>query len=378
MMKLQIERIPFLKALGEIAPFAPEKTPLAVLKYARITTKGNRMKLEAHDTQCAITKYITLVGCDTDDTFLIPIVELNRLVAKIKDNSIGMEIDGDNIKVIHSAGTAEFQSAESESFPVFTIPETDLKVFDIAPDLLVNAIQKGKGFVAKDQIRPVMTAIYSYIKDGMFGYCASDTHKLIHGEVSTDSSEDVNWLVMPQIFSPLINAIRANIPDTVRITIAARTVMYRIGNTIISSVMYAGDFPNFRRVIPTTHSIDCTVGKTGMTESLNRLSLFTDITECIKMGINMMDMVLTAQNVESAKSATEHLSHNGCNGEIEIGVNVKSMVTGTDIFPDGDISMWMNSPSHPILMMSKGDESVKVLVMPMSMSDVKVVSHARG
>lgn len=370
-MKILIDRKTFGQALAEVAPFAPTKAPIAILKNAKITTKGNRMKIEANDTQCAMVKYIEVMECDSDGSFLIDIADLNKFIQKVKGNTIELDVKENTLHLKHSNGTAEFQTEDAADFPAFNIPDGDTTELTISTSMLSEAIAKGKGFVSTDTLRPQMCSIYTYVKDGEFGFCATDTSKLIHGHnqciaeiKSADvNADDVHWFITPSVFSAL-SSICKN-ADMVNIRLTDKRAMYRVNSTVIHTTMPNGKYPDFKRVIPQTWNMECVVDKAEFTDALSRVALLCDNSQCVKLDITPMDMTVSVDNLEYMKSAKDILSHEGCGGNIKIGVNVGNAMTSVGALGTGTILMRMTDASRPILFTNMGNENLQVISMPM-------------
>lgn len=366
-MKITVDRKTFADALSEVAPFAPTKAPIAILKYARVTTKDTRMKIEANDTQNAMVKYIKTEESDEDGTFLIDIAELNRFIQKVKGNTIEIDVDGTTVRVKHSKGSAEFATENADEFPTFRMPQDEAKELTILAEILSDAVQKGRNFVATEQIRPQLCAIYAYTEGNDFGYCATNTHKLINGVMPHNDPfpADLHFFIMPPVFPAIINACKG--AETAKVHITDSHVQYTIGNTRIQTVQSKGNFPSFKRVIPQTWNMECAVDKSELMEALGRASLFCDVNECVKVDVTRMDMTISADNLDFGKSSCENVTHNGCDGEIKIGVNVSYMQDCASVLQNGDVLLRMTDPSRPILFMQRENPNLKVITMPLTL-----------
>lgn len=367
-MKIQIDRKNFAKVLSEVTPFAPAKAAISVLKYAKFTTSGKVLTIEANDTQCAMVKEVQMNECDEDGSFLLELADLNKFIAKTKGDTVEIQIDNGTALVKHTKGTAEYPVFDAKDFPVFSMPKENLKELEIKPAILAEAINKAKGFVATDTIRPQMSAIYAYVGMGdKIGFCASDTHRLIHIWFNTELSDkdDFNWLIMPMAFNALINACKT--AETVKIQISGKHVSYQLGDTLIQTVQANGAFPNFQRVIPSTWVMECAVDKFDLIDALGRVALFCDKTECVKISISRMDMTLQVNNMDYMKRSTESLVHGGCNGEIKIGVSVSNLLAALCVFDGGEILMKFTDESKPILFGKQGVDKLQVIAMPLQL-----------
>ena len=366
-MKIRIDRKILAQAIAEVAPYAPSKPVVAVLKNAKFTTRGNRMKIEANDTQCSVAKYVETLECDQDGSFLMDMADFNKFISKIKGDEVEIEVEDNSVHVKHKNGTADFQTEDAKDFPEIKIPKDNVIEIQIGANILADAISKAKSFVANDKLRPIMTAIYAYVKDNEFGFCASDTHKLIHGYSAIDNAGDldIHWIIIPTSFTAVLNACKS--ADLAKIQITEKHVSYFIGNTRIMTLQIQGNFPNFARVISKEWNMECSVDKGDFSDALSRISLFCDSTECIKMNVSNLDMAISVDNLDKMKKSTEHLMHNGCNGNIQIGVNVSHIQTCASIFNAGDVLLRMTDATRPILFTQQDNENVKAIVMPMAL-----------
>ena len=107
-MKLTINRNTMAEALQAVMPFVTTKSPIAILKYARCTTKGKRMKIEANDTQGGIVRYMELIDCDADGSFLINDAVIFRLVSKFTTQEINIEAESEKHKMTYGEASADF------------------------------------------------------------------------------------------------------------------------------------------------------------------------------------------------------------------------------------------------------------------------------
>lgn len=365
-MKILIDRKTFADALAEVAPFAPSKPAMMVLKNAKFTTKGKRMKIEAHDTENSMVKYIETADCDNDGAFLADIGVLNKFMAKLPDGNITIDVDGNMLRISHAKGKAEFQTENADEFPSYRTPDKEAREITIPSDIFADAIAKAKNFVSTETIRPQMCAIYAYIKGGTFGYCATDTHRLIHGSQTYDIPDDtdINWLIMPSAFASLQNLCKGN--ENIKVTITEGHASYRIGSNIIQTVLAKGNYPQFERVIPKEWAMECAVDKLSMLDALSRLSMFCDSSECVKISVSPMDMTLTVDNLDYGKKSVENITHNGCNGEITIGMNVGNLMECIRTFGNGNVLMRMSDPSRPVVFSQPDNDGVISMAMPMT------------
>ena len=367
-MKLTVDCKMLAQAIGEVAPFSPSKPTIDILKYAKVTTKYNRMKIEANDANKTLIKYIDVMECDEDGQFLVEIAEVNKFFAKLKSNTVDIVVDNNNVTIRHPKGEATFATANADEYPSFRISEEQSTSVEIPAAKICEFVKIGKGFVASDTTRPQMTAIYAYVKDGMFGFCATDTHRLItdHTDVMFAPDMDINWYIDPTIFATLIKMCAAT-EGNVTVKVYEGHVSYKIGDTIIHTTQIKGRYPNFQRVIPSTWGIECGCDRDELLESVNRSAMFCAASNCMKLKYSRMDIVVTVDNIDFMRKTTETLTHNGCNGEIEIGMSADNLQACLSVCNAGEVLMRMTDANKPMLFVQSESPNRTILAMPMAL-----------
>lgn len=367
-MKITINRATLANALAYILPFAPQKSPIYILRYAKITAKGTRLKLEANDRQASVRRYLDAVEIDQDGSFLVDCADISAFIARCKGDNVTFNVDGETLTVSHPKGKAEFQVMAVDEYPSFDMPSDGYTDVTLTGTQLYNCINTAKNFVGSDDLRPTMKAIYAYVKDGEFGYCATDTCKMVceHNSVEGVDGIGVNWYIEPLVFSAIANASKC--VDAVNVKISDKHVYYRIGNTVIQTLQTQGAFPDFKRVIPKSWGIECHVDKDELVDSLKRVSLSCDISRLVKLHISQMDMTITADNLERLKSSTENIQHNGSNGDITIGFNVDNLLTHLAVCGSGEISLRFGDSSRPMMVHQAEKPNAVLLQMPMNIN----------
>lgn len=364
-MKIRINRSVLADALAEVLPFVGQKSPILILKNVKITTKGNRVKFEANNQQASIRSYVEAIEIDQDGSFVVDCADITSFVARCKGDEITLITDSDTLTVNHSKGGAQFQTMRVEEYPDFDMPTDKITEANIPGALLRDCINVAKAFVGTADLRPQMKPIYAYVKNGEFGYCATDTRKMAtdHMSVANVDGVDVNWFIEPAVFSALSKSC-ANV-DTVIVKVSPTHVSYRVGNTIIQTLQTKGNFPDFKRVIPATWGMECAVDKAELLDSLRRTALQCEENRLVKLNITQMDMTVTADNLTKLKKSSEQLQHNGCNGEIKIGMQVDYLMTCLGACASNEVVLRITDPARPMLIHQADKPNAVVLLMPM-------------
>lgn len=368
-MKIVIDRKTLADALSEVLPFAPSKSPIAILKNVKIVTKGSRIKFEANDTQASVRRYAEAIEIDQDGSFLVDCADLASLVSKCKGNEIALIVENDTLTVKHSKGSAVFQIMRVGEYPDFDMPSENTTEITVPCDMLCDCIVTARGFVGTDDLRAMLKPIYAYVKNGEFGYCATDTRRMVtgHNAIENPGDTDIHWYIEPFVFSALLKAAK-DVQDAV-VKITPQHVSYRLGNTVIQTVQTIGKYPDFNRVIPKEWAMECVVDREELMDSLKRAAMLCEDNRLAKLDISPMDMTITTDNLVKMKKSSEVLQHNGCNGSVKIGMHIDFLLVCLGTCTSNEVILCMTDASRPMLIRQADKPNMVLLQMPMTIQN---------
>lgn len=368
-MKISIDRKVLTDALAEVAPFAPQKTPTPILKYTKVTTKGNRIKFESNNIQASIRKYAVAEEIDTDGEFLIEANVVLKYISKLSCNTIQLIVEDSTMTIKHPKGKSELSIVEAKEYPIFDMPTDDAQEVNIPAAFLAEAVVYGRAFVSNEDVYPYLKPIYAYVKDGEFGYCASDTRKLIadHSAVNADPSIDIHWFIEPSVFTNIVKGCKG--VDNVTVKTTPSHVSYRLGDTIIQTIQTKGRFPDWNRVIPKDWTIECHVDRNELTATVERVAMFADETDrLVKLIISPIEMVISTDDLTTMRRSSETIQHNGCNCELTIGFRSDYLQTCISAFGTNEVAMRFTNESRPLLLHCEERPNAVIMLMPMSIN----------
>lgn len=365
-MLLVVERASLAQALTDVLPFVPQKSPIAALKNVKITSVGRKMCLAANNPQSSICKFIPIEESSEDVSFLVDAQSFTKYVARVKSDTVKLEVNSENVVVRHSKGKAEFPILPVNEYPEPDFCADEFTEVTMQSALLSTFVNVAKNFISEDVLRPQLMHIYAYIKENIFGVCATDTRQLFTESVDFVNSDnlDINWLIDRALLSSIVKSAKTN--DTVNIKIGKKSIAYVFEDALLQSVKVNGKFPDFNRVIPKNHTINCVIDQAEVLDSISRVSLSCGNMSCMKMNISNMDVTLSANDLGQLRSASETVTHNGCNGEITIGVHADYFSNCVGVCDGGEVELRMTDASRPIVLFQSSHPTRSVLLMPMS------------
>lgn len=364
-MEIIVKTATLAKALSETTSFVPAKTSISILRFSKVVTKGNRIKIEANDMMCSIRSYIEAESISEDGSFLIDPILMSKYISKIKDDTIMLTVSDTEMILKHGKGKTLFSIMPVKDYPDFDMPTDNMTEVVLPSDVFSEFTASARKFVGNDELRPQMRPIYAYIKNGCFGVTATDTRAMFNDsfEISGLGDTCINWYIEPALFGPL--SVANTKSDLITVKITPTHVSYRVGNTVYQSTQTKGKYPDFERVIPKQWTIECDIDRKDMIESINRVSILAEDSRLVKLDISNIEMSISIDNITKLNKSTEMISHNGCNGVVIIGFHAEYLLTCLGVCHSDEVQLRITDQSRPMIFHQADKPNRVCLLMPM-------------
>jgi DNA polymerase-3 subunit beta len=151
----------------------------------------------------------------------------------------------------------------------------------------------------------------------------------------------------------------------VKVRLSANKIQFATADTVITSKLIDGTFPDYQRVIPTGNDKIVTFDLPAMKQAAERVSVISsERGRAVRLAIAENQIVLSVNNAE-AGSATEEIAVAYDGEPIEIGFNAAYLTELVGQFPAGDVKMALNDSGSPTLFTSDKAEGLLAVLMPM-------------
>lgn len=363
-MEIRVYRKKFIQSLSLGSSFSGKNKVLPVLDYVKFNVKDCDIKLSSNDGEIAInTIYRSAVTEYTGDFFADPKLILSALKT-LKDEEVELYIvDERTMEIRHNNGKFSIPLGDVDEYPTPKMDENIVKA-EVESETLFKWIKEARLFVASDELRPIMNGILLYYKNGDFGVCASDGHKLYTDHKKcTFEFGDIDAVLSDKATSALLEMI--NETETTAIYFGDRNVAFKAGDTSIMCRKIEGRYPNFKAVIPSSHSIDCCCNKSEFMDSLTRVLTMANTTSLVKMMLEGMNCNLIAEDFDFSRKSEDTFLVSSLSDKITIGFKGVFMKTILDIVDSEDVILEMTDPSRAIVIKDKSNENKTLLLMPM-------------
>ena len=370
-MKSIINRASLLKPLGHVQSVVERRNTIPILSNVLLNGSNGRLSLTATDMDMDI---IETVDCNVlqEGTVTIPAHTLYDIIRKLPDGcDVSIESDNEGGFISVEAGRSNFTLPvlPADEFPTmsgnelscsFNMPAADVRVF----------IDRTRFAISSEETRYYLNGIYIHATesngDPVLRAVATDGHRLARVELPLPEGAGQ----MPSVIVPrkAVVEIRKLIEDTesdVSISLSESKLCFAIGDTVLTTKLIDGTFPDYERVIPTGNDKLMNVNCRELSQVVDRVAtISTEKSRSVKLQLKTSTLVLSANSPESG-TAREELEVQYESGDLEIGFNSRYLLDITNQIEGENIEFSLADSGSPTIVRDQDDSTSLYVLMPM-------------
>ena len=255
------------------------------------------------------------------------------------------------LKCMSTGKYPDFVSADEKSF--FSVPAKDFK----------EMVKKTGFAVSVDTARYFLTGVLFEKKDNKLVLVATDSRRLSFSAKEVPGLVDFTSVIVPP---KVLNIVIEKLSDegSVDIAIAEKNIFFKYGNCIFSANLIDGQFPNYNRVIPASHTGEFVVSKKEFDKALKRISVMTDKAQKILLGVNSSVCSVSSVSEEFGE-AKEEIDCQYTGDEFTFAINSKYLADFLKVALDEDITFEFTDELKAVVLKQKSSEDDIYIIMPM-------------
>lgn len=270
-------------------------------------------------------------------------------------------------------GEVRFVSdVDVKAYPVGDYAVSDAQFSITVPAApIVDAMTAAKGFVANDDLRPVMNGVYLDFTANGLHVVASDSKSLFRDTIADVTPATPASVIVPSRMLPSVKSLFATSVDA-QLTIAfnAKNVCFSQGSTILRGRLIEGKFPRYEAVIPKNNNAIADVDVSRLNAAVNRASISANsATNQICLSFDgTSSLTISAQDVDYSTSSKATVSTSSQQNlrDFKIGVRANILCACVGVFKSPNVLLTFSDPSRAIVIKSSSSSRI-ALLMPMQL-----------
>ncbi len=370
-MKFTIERAALLASLNHVQSVVERRNTIPILSNVQIDASATGVALTATDLDIAIVEGI---GADvaTPGATTAPAHTLYDIVRKLPDGAqVELTFTGEDSRLTLRAGRSEFALSclPREDFPVMA--EGDLPHrFELSAADLCRLIDKTRFAISTEETRYYLNGIYLHAAETdnapKLRGVATDGHRLARVEMALpDGAAGMPGIIVPRKAVAELRKLIEDLDGNVTVALSDTKIRFSFGETVLTSKLIDGTFPDYERVVPVGNDKQLEVDAKVFSDAVDRVStISTEKSRAVKLSLDKDRAVLSANSPENG-TATEELSVTYDSEKMEIGFNSRYLLDITQQVAGDNALFVLADAASPTLVRDGSDDGALYVLMPM-------------
>jgi DNA polymerase-3 subunit beta len=364
------------RSLSQVSRAVATKTTYPVLSNVLIEAADDSLRLAATNQEIGISTSIPAQvnepGRMTVDARL-----LSEFVNTLPTEPVRLSNDLGRLvlKVQGMGADAEINGIDADEFPLMPQPEVGAYTAAVDPQVLREMIGLVEFAAASDDSRPVLAGVLIRFDEDRLTMASADGFRLAvrEGLLTAPVTERMD-IIVPARATRELSRILGDRTEPVELTVTPNRgqLVVSTGDTIFSSRLIDGTFPDFRQIIPREFATEIELGREEFLTAVRRAGFFArDNNDVIRIGAKLGADELAPGQVQVSATAAERGSSQSeisaaVNGpEGQIAFNSRYLLDVLSVLRTGRVVLGMNGSNQAGVLRPLESTNYTYVIMPM-------------
>lgn len=362
-MKITCLQEKLKNALSLVERAIGKNVNLPILSNILLETKKGRLKIAATNLEIGIETWITS-KVEKKGKVTVPAQAFLQFISSLPQDRVGLEVKKQNLRVESNNFKATLNSLDPKEFPI--IPKVEAKpLFKIKSDSLTQGLTQVQPACSFSDTRPEISGVYfCKEQDKEIRMVATDSFRLAQKNIKTkiNKKQDLNLIIPIKTVQELIRVVGTGKGD-VGCRVKENQIEFKFNNTRIISRLIEGDFPEYKKIIPSKFVSKVVVKKEELEDAIKRASFFSSKINDVRIKIKGSKVAISSRSQKVGENVS--VLDAEVDGEKLMSVfNYNFLLDGLRSITTKKVIFRFSGAEDPVLIKPVGDTSYLYLVMP--------------
>jgi DNA polymerase-3 subunit beta len=370
----------FGKKLSLVTRGVSARSTIQLLGGILLEASGEVVRLSATDMEISV-QTSSPAEVEEEGRVVIPARIFNDIVRSLPAElgRFSLEHEGSEGTVRLVAGENEYRirAYGADDFPQLPGFEAQ-EAFEMRGGLLVETVEKVARSYSRDETRPVLTGILISFEDSRVRMVTTDSYRLSikETELATTAFEGSTEAIIPaRAMQEVSRIFSGSEEEEVEVALGQNQALFRIGDVLFGTRLIDGNFPEYKRLLPTTFEREISVRREELIGTLRRVNLFAQrqtppVPVSLSFSEGSVEVIVRNGEVGEAHERLEATSED----EFLISFNPSYLLDGVLAIDTEKVVFKFNEPLKPGLIVpgaseengdADGEPDFLYLIMPM-------------
>lgn len=373
-MKFKINKNEFLKGLLQVGKIIPIKHTNPIFVNIKLELTTDSLILTGSNGDLSITTSIPFFRNNQE---IIRDVQLGSILANsdILCNIV-KRLDGEEIAFdVLDDNEARIEVDDKASFNLHCIDANEYADLDFSfkgvkiildASEIANVVSQVSFAASIKNVKPVLTGVNIEGSGSKINFVATDSARLAKKEVEAEISEVFNTTVPVRTFQEIARSITDE--DKITLYINDRRILVELKDTIISSVLLPGTYPNVKNIIPKNFLYTLEVDANDLIKTIETANVFSASTgekgATIRCYMSQENVVFRCSSDQNGNSSVMLNLFKYTGERLEISFKCEYVLNAVKALKTSEVLLCFQGEMKPFVIIGKNDPSVIQLLTP--------------
>lgn len=364
-MQLQVTQENLNKALSVVARVASARNTLPILANVLIKTVDNRLSISATNLDIAITQHIG-AKVSEEGAITVPARLMQDFISSLPSGVIELKLDETKLHISTDKYQSVVNGVMADDFPVMPAISQG-QTWTINASGLKKSLQQVIMAASSDESRPVLTGVLLQVTDGHLYAAATDSYRLAEKDLGAhnQTDQDVQLLIPATAVQDLLR-ILGDEDGVVSVTHDDQQVLFQANDVDLVARLIDGKYPDYRKLIPTSFSVEAQVAKADFMNVTKVSSLFArESAGSVTINVDEAKQELSIRSVASQLGENTAVASGTIKGTGSITLNSRYLLDALHAFSGDDVVFGFNGKLEPTLLKDPKNGDYVHIIMPL-------------
>lgn len=372
-MKLTCEKNIFEEAVGVASRAINSRSPLPILSHILIEATHESISFTATDLDLGLQ--ITFSGeVEVEGALTCPAKLLQEIVSRLPAGTVELElIKEGQLKLACGSSKFEIATLPAEEFP--SLPSAESAPEFKLPQKTFKSTIRQVGVAAAsptDESRAVMTGILTRVEEDMLTMVATDGRRLACSRQSLDSNpeRDAEVIIPARAMTEISRLLNDDEGDLL-VRIAEGQVFFTVDRVSMHCRLLEGNFPDYRKVVPTEFQRHCRLGREVFLNAIKRMLIMAQekrSPNLIRLEFSA-DQLTLSSNTPDLGSGKEQLDVVYEGEDLLIAFNGRYLADVLTVLECDEVGFDLQEETRSAVVRPHGSEGYDYVVMPVKLRE---------
>jgi len=367
-MKLvQLERDALLKPLQAVTGIVEKRHTLPILSNVLIERKQGHLLLMATDLEIQVATRTELEkGAGEDTGLTVSARKLQDILRSLPEGTEALlDVQNNRLQVRSGKSRFNLQTLPVADFPAIADPGAVQAKISMPQKALRELLLLVQYAMAQQDIRYYLNGLLLVLDGGQVKVIATDGHRLSYAARPLGQQQEKREVILPRKAVQELGRLLVDSDDAVTVEIFASLVRFSFGNTVLTTKIIDGKFPDYTRVVPTNYQKHFSIKRQDLLQSLQRAAILSNEKfRGVRWMVTGNSLRISCTNNEQEEAQEElEISYGG--DALDIGFNITYLLDVLNNVHSESVDCAFGDANSSMLITVPDNREFRYVVMPM-------------